>query len=111
MIVNPPRRPWYQFSLRTMLIVMVLVSAGFGYWVHWSKDWIRQRQEFLKAARNHSMDIITRPSSEEYFARAPAGLWLFGEEGIWYMLCWEADDAELADRLFPEASIGCRKPR
>jgi hypothetical protein len=37
--MNSKSKPrWYQFSLRTMLIVMVLSSAAFGWWVHWSME-------------------------------------------------------------------------
>ena len=30
---TPPRRRWYQFSLRTMFVVVTLACIGFGWWV------------------------------------------------------------------------------
>jgi hypothetical protein len=96
----PTRRPWYQFSLRTMLIVMVLASAAFGYWVHWSKEWIRQRHAIWEAEQ----PVIYTFNVEGQERDAPCGLWLFGEEGFTEVWCVKQEDIELAKRLFPEAS-------
>src|SRR4051794_28836101 len=93
------RRRWYQFSLRTMLIVMVLSSAAFGWWVQRSSEWIRQRHVFLAANRpgNWSTDDSEgtggwspQPPSVKGWPKniAPSGhwlatgLWLFGEEPV-----------------------------
>src|SRR4249919_3949955 len=94
--VPNPRR-WYQFSLRTFFVLVTLVCVGFGYWVHWSREWIRQRHEWL--AEPHSTGV---PLKRE--VRAPAGLWLFGEEGKGDIWC-QTEEVELARRLFPEAAI------
>ena len=29
-----PRRRWFQYSLRTIMALMLLVSGGFGWWHH-----------------------------------------------------------------------------
>jgi hypothetical protein len=41
----PTKRRWYEFSLQTFCVLVMLASAGFGYWKYWSKAWIRQRHE------------------------------------------------------------------
>ena len=96
-----PHRPWYQFSLRTMLIVMVISSAGFGCWVHWSREWIRQRHEFWDRHLAEKLIQAVPP-------RAPGGLWLFGEEGV-HLIVRESDATpEIVDEvggLFPEAQV------
>jgi hypothetical protein len=95
---TPPHRRWYQLSLRTMLLTMIVASAAFGYLVHWSKDWIRQRQKWMntRGGVNHSV------RAEE--SRAPGGLWIFGEEGAATVAVKPGDEAE-AKRLYPDAAI------
>jgi len=39
-----PRRRWYQFSLRTLLVV-VLVGAVFAGWVRWRMRWAQDNRE------------------------------------------------------------------
>ena len=96
-----PKRRWYQFSLRTFFVLVTLVCVGFGYWVHWSKDWIRQRHEFKQKLLGVSfLDDGPQPA-------APAGLWVFGEYGngsLWFLELND-NDLETAKRLFPEAKI------
>jgi hypothetical protein len=99
---SPRRRP-FQFSLRTMLIVMVLASAAFGWWVHRSKEWIRQRHEALECdeSRIYHRRAFIR-------VRAPSGLWIFGEKGFAELGCLDDMDAsqrETLQRLFPESRI------
>jgi hypothetical protein len=96
--MNAPRRRWYQFSLRTMFALVMLACVGFGWWVHWSKEWIRQRHEFLDEPIPYTGILMpNRPL-------APWGLWLLGEEGFEAIQC-EEPKVELAKRLFPEAII------
>lgn len=80
------------------MIVITLVCVGFGYLVYWSKDWIRQRQEFLKRD-----NVLTQPPVSVH--RAPAGLWIFGEKGEQFIFTLMVDDAPTAKRLFPEATV------
>jgi hypothetical protein len=106
--INTKLRRWYQFSLRTMLIVMVLASAAFGYWVHWSREWIRQRHEAIVEPGVYSIAI----EAEQDRPYAPGGLWLFAEKGEAEIEC-NTSKREWVQRLFPEASVsglGFEKP-
>jgi len=93
-----PRRRSYQFSLRTFLVLVTLVCVGFGWWVHWSREWISQRHEFLEVAR-HRQDIITWHSDEAllressrlafgYLERKECGAFCAGKRR---MLNWQRD--------------------
>src|SRR5690242_18191122 len=104
MKATSPRRPWYQFSLRTMLIVMVLSSAGFGYWVHWSREWIRQRQAWRD--RHHVRMNTQRATAPN----APWGLLFFGEQGEGRISPGSFNEQREAMRLFPEASVSQPPP-
>jgi hypothetical protein len=106
------KRRWYQFSLRTMLVTMIVASAVFGSWVHWSREWIRQRQEWRSKRQVYELDdgrkfpLKLRSGT----TTAPCGLWLFGETGLLRVVCYrvngeELDSAKEARRLFPEAEI------
>ena len=94
-----PRRRWYQFSLRTIFVLVTIACAGFGYWVHWSKEWIRQRHELLQQYRLNDGKLQGQNAT-----RAPGGLWLFGEPAITELFCYP-DQEEDAQRLFPELQI------
>jgi hypothetical protein len=97
----PPRRRWFRFGLRTMLVAVVALSIPLA-WVGYSLNWIRQRHEALAARRVYDF-------SDSAATTAPGGLWLFGERGVIGILC-SPEDAELARRLFPEASISSVLP-
>jgi hypothetical protein len=94
-----PRRRWYQFSLRTMLLTMIVASAVFGYWVHWSKEWIRQRVGILQYR-----DYFRAQDGNTV---APGGLWLFDEKGIPVLWCPDnqPQTANTLRQLFPEAMV------
>jgi hypothetical protein len=101
-IPTPPRR-WYQFSLRTMFVGMILISAAFGWWVHRSREWIKQRHEALANGWVSDDSKDDRP-------RAPSGLWLFGEHGVAVIAVYHNRDqiaflakCSEARQLFPEA--------
>jgi len=84
--------------------MVTLVCVGFGYWVHWSKEWIRERHEW-RAAHPHSScgDMLELP-----VPTAPCGLWLFGETGDAMMsLGPQATPATVDEvrKLFPEAEV------
>jgi len=90
-----PRRHWYQFSLRTMFVVITLVSIPLA-WVGYSLNWIPQREE----ARRRYQGMVGGK------IQAPAGLWLFGETA-YDSFEWRGppESVEQAQRLFPEATL------
>jgi hypothetical protein len=85
-----------------MLIVMVLSSAVFGYWVLWSREWIKQRHEAIESGEIIDFTGDTaRPA-------APSGLWLLGESGVSSVVVPFGSRKETilkAKNLFPEATI------
>ena len=95
-----PRHPWYQFSLRSFLVLVTLACAGFGWWVHRSREWIRERCEWRES---HGWPLSTERTEA---TTAPGGLWLFGEAGIETIAFDGADEGiEEFSRLFPETRI------
>ncbi len=88
---DKPRRRWWQFRLRTLLIAVVVLSIPLA-WVAYSLNWIRERQDFSACI---TYSDATLP---------PAGLWSFGENGATLIVC-PRDGWEQARRLFPEAEI------
>lgn len=97
-----PRRRWYQFSLRTMFVLVTLfcVMVGLGVrWVQHSQEWIRQRREVL----NLYGGLFHMPGSNQ----APGFLWLFGEQGVEVISCssWSKQNRDKVARLFPEAEV------
>jgi hypothetical protein len=106
-------RRWYQFSLRTMLILVFVVSIPLA-WVGYSLNWIRQRQEWLEKHDGRADgNIVLRThwwhDEQSEPPPAPGGLWLFGEKGIWEIHP-SSDHADLTKQLFPEASVTVDEP-
>src|SRR5262245_24785496 len=101
---SPHKRRRFQFSLRTYLIAICLLSALFGGWVNWSRHWIRQRHEWLNQDRV-MIGVISYPS--DLPIPAPFGLSLFGEDGVGRIGVFRMDEEGLArtQSLFPEARI------
>jgi hypothetical protein len=93
---DPPKtkRRWYQFSLRTMFVLVVVVSIPMA-WVGFQFNWIRQRRQWL---RGHAHTTVDPPTP------IPASLAIFGETGVQSTWYFPGEEAE-ARRLFPEAII------
>jgi len=93
---NAPRRRWFQFSLRTLFVVMTLLAL----WLAYSLDWIRQRREFLELS-----NVVGYAGPQNNRPRAPGLLWLLGERAyLWLWVSSEGSGGEYeAKRLFPEA--------
>lgn len=90
----------FQFSLRTLLLVVTFASALMG-WVGYSLNWIRQRHAVLEDERFAIVDHFDDPRA------APSLLWLFGEDGMTYLICDKCnrEDRLVLQRLFPESEI------
>ena len=109
-------RPAFRFSLRTMLIVVALVSCWLGYCL----NWIRQRHDFLGHSAVHatpgSISLYNPDAPVWVFLSSaqqpvPAPFWLrvLGERGVAAVDVMDAKHSESLDvaaRLFPEAQIG-----
>jgi hypothetical protein len=92
-----PKRRWYQFSLRTMFVLVFIVSIPMA-WVGYSMNWIRERREWTN---RHPFLVggMFPPRTE-----GPYGLWLFGEQAVDSVGCKPSEENEVR-RLFPEARI------
>ena len=105
----PPRR-WFQFSLRTMLVLMALASLPLA-WVAYALSWISERHAAFSS--RHVLLAINfddiQPASDDDvlvpFPSPPAGLWLLGEKGVTDLRCAveSKESIEKHMRLFPEA--------
>src|SRR5687768_4729286 len=102
----------FQFGLRTLLIVVAIVSL----WLGWQVHWIRQRHALLAIsdiypgrvdhAYNYSYFGLDPPANPPVHP-APGMLGLFGEEGVEviHVHVRLRDEFEQARRLFPEADV------
>jgi hypothetical protein len=92
---TPLRR--FRFGLRTLFLVVALVSA----WLAYSMNWIRQRREAIATGTVLVYDDQLQDPGGRLLA--PGGLWLSGEKGYAYADI-ELGDEEVA-KLFPESKI------
>src|SRR4051794_35781390 len=63
----PPKRRWFQFSLRTMLIFMTLICVACGLWLGPKA----RRHSLVKAieAAGGQIDYAAVPADESWFVR------------------------------------------
>ena len=103
-----PRR-WFRFKLRTMFIVMTVLSV----WLGWNLDRVRQRERFLLRAGVYPFDSgsLTRGGrvARATAARVPViWSWLGAKHvGLVYLDRYRITDAdfERTRGLFPEANL------
>jgi len=98
---NPkPRRRWFRFSLRTMLVLVAVAAIPLA-WMGYHLIWIMQRHQYLEDAR------IVAKSKAGDSKRLPIGLWLMGEHGIHSLVLLEISEDERSRiaALFPESSV------
>lgn len=107
-------RRWYQFSLRTMLILVTVACLLFAVsaWALNARRRIQERRDWI-AENTRGGKSVQRVHVNTLFApRAPDGLWLLGEKGvasISFDFGATIEECNAARRLFPEAEI--RAPR
>jgi len=105
MDAGPTRiRGRFQFSLRTLMLVLCIGSASFGAWVNYARNWIGQRHEWLEQD-SVMIGVVSYPSDQP--VPAPSGLWLLGESGVRRIGTFRMSDEGIAKTksLFPEARI------
>lgn len=98
-----PKRRWFRFSLRTLLVVVFVASLPLT-WVGYSLIWIRERNAFLFPSELHGIS----PFGTSWDGVAPLSLRIFGEHGISTVYVPQGMDDAVAKRaaaLFPEATI------
>ena len=104
---RPTRRHRYRFSLRTMLVLVMLVCVYLG----WALNWKRQRHQFLMRA---DVEDISNDYESTDRRSAPLALRILGESGIRGLMLGDGlnqvhPEMETAARhLFPESQIGFR---
>ena len=113
---DKPRRRWFNFSLRTMFVVVTLMCG----WLGWESSIVRQRQALRKALEANPTVQITTASA--WADRYPGGAmgqpaatipvvrrWLGDEaiQEIWYYSYMQGPkiDLERLAKVFPEAAL------
>jgi hypothetical protein len=75
-----PKRRWFQFSLRTMFIVVTVfafLTALVGYNLKWISERHRVFSDQERLEHNYDYEVLASP----ILATAPGILWLFREQG------------------------------
>ena len=103
--MDKPRRCWFHFSLRTLLVLLTLAGAAAG-WLGVQFNWIQDRHAMLE----HSH--VAACGFQLGYSTAPWGLWLLGETGVGEIALWMTNDSaadeerlKATQRLFPEARV------
>jgi hypothetical protein len=114
---NKPRRRWFRFSLRTMLVVVTILSV----WLAWESSVVRQRRTALAELRaSGAYQVVTAEAWSQQnspfaglFAPPKSVSWMrkwLGDEAvqeIWYSWYPAPTESELAHlrKVFPEAEV------
>jgi hypothetical protein len=62
---SPPRRRWLQFSLRSMLVLVLLAAIGFSLWTsNRQRKEIRRLQDEVKQLKNEVGDVVVEEGQE-----------------------------------------------
>ncbi len=116
-----PRRRWFRFGLRTMFVVVTVISCVLA----WSVHWVRERHAALRSGRVVSIPWSS-PVDEIPFSKPvppsippPGMLMLLGETGHYCIsftvggdtpTAAEKVEIERLKRLFPEAEFFWKPP-
>ena len=100
----PKLRRWFRFSLRTMFVVIVLLSIPLS-WIGYHRQWMHAREiAYRRLHHLHQGGFMTAPPAP------PWPLWLFGATKIdrrdWRIRLDESDpEVSRLRELFPELQI------
>jgi hypothetical protein len=103
---------WFQFSLRTLLIVVMLLAVPCAY-VGWQVKFVRERKALLSAIRDrggHVVEASTVPFLKPWARVSSLREWL-GDSAIQGMQLPTDTEADEVDRIkiaFPESDITLR---
>ncbi len=103
--VKSPRRRWHQFSLRTLLIGVALLSVPFAYVAH-EYQIVAARKAWLEAPCCLDSPELPLPRYFRDASKSPTAirLWL-GDEPQLTIFAESRERAEVAHALFPEADV------
>ena len=108
-----PKRRWFQFSLRTLFVLVLLLAIPLG-WLAVQLKWIRDRHEALRGLEQSGRAFILDWSSS--FVHDPDdvlpwSLRLFGENSVRQIFILHSQESELKPLrlLFPEAEVTADK--
>jgi hypothetical protein len=110
-MAEPRKRHWFQFGLRTLLIVVALLAMVCGY-VGWQAKIVRQRQAMLfRNPRFGMMSEQVSDDGESGFGLSCIRRWLGDKVPGDVIAVDDASDAELDEyrTAFPEADHVLRK--
>ena len=102
---------WFAFRLRTLFVVVAMLSVPLGAWVAHTRDWIRRRQDAI--GLGHLGILNSTPSMMQRWDAKPRpfNFWIANKLLGMYpssCLCLTRDSPltkEQAEALFPEAII------
>ena len=76
---DSPKRLWFQFSLRTLLLVMMVATVAFGGWVQYRRQRAQQKREevaaILRSGGYQYIQIGPRTWLEEHFDEPTGFCW------------------------------------
>jgi hypothetical protein len=73
-----PKRRWFQFSLRTLFVVVTVVAL-FSGWIGWRLNQARQRENLLQSLRVDGARITRIPAQSSPFMLRKFGTTYIGE--------------------------------
>jgi len=99
--LDKPRRRWFRYSLRTLLVLVVLLAIPLG-WIAAQLKWIHDRHEALE--HHHALSVSWTGRGPE----APWSVRIFGENGQLEITLRDDksdDERKRIEKLFPEATV------